>query len=674
MILLVSNTLESTDQYKVVPFEDAYNIIKSWDVIQFDTETSGRDPHLCELLCYQLGNDSSDARVVIDAKDYPITLFKDILESKLIIGQNLKFDLQFLYNYEIVPRKIWDTMIVEQLLHLGYDSKFFRVSLKAIAERRLGIDIDKTVRGEIIWRGLDSNVVIYAAGDVTYLEKIYEQQLQECKDKSCYNGAKLENSFVAVIAYLEWCGIHLDVNKWKTKMQKDENGNKEALENLNKWAISFNMQHKDFPIKMYKIPDASLFEEFNTGPICTVNWSSAQQVIPIVEALGFDVSAVDKKTGESKKSVNAKILIKQKGVNDEFIKLYLAVKETEIVCNTFGQKYLDAINPITNRIHTVFRQLGASSGRMSCGSKNENTDLTKYKHLPKGSCQYPQLQNLPSDHDTRMAFSPEDGNLLTSCDYAALESRLGADIYNEQSMLKEYLEGSGDIHSLTAKHCFKELKDVPVKDIKKLYPDLRKRAKPVEFSQQFGGSARAIQNSLGCSMQEAKEIAQNYNEGFKGISEFRKKGAAFVRKYGYVLITPVTGHKIYWEDFDKWTKIESIPDDIRRATYSKQELKEHNMAISKWERLSLNSPTQGTGACIIKLSNIMFFKWIISSNLFGKVKLCNIVHDENVIEYPKELKDVVVPKLVECMENAASVFCKKLPIPAEPETGLGWIH
>ena len=98
------------------------------------------------------------------------------------------------------------------------------------------------------------------------------------------------------------------------------------------------------------------------------------------------------------------------------------------------------------------------------------------------------------------------------------------------------------------------------------------------------------------------------------------------------------------------------------------------MAISKWERLSLNSPTQGTGACIIKLSNIMFFKWIISNNLFGKVKLCNIVHDENVIEYPKELKDVVVPKLVECMENATSVFCKKLPIPAEPETGLGWIH
>ena len=75
---------------------------------------------------------------------------------------------------------------------------------------------------------------------------------------------------------------------------------------------------------------------------------------------------------------------------------------------------------------------------------------------------------------------------MTSCDYNALESRLGADIYQEQSMIDEYLHGSGDIHSLTAKHCFPdELKDIEVKDIKKLRPDLRSQAKPVEFSQQF---------------------------------------------------------------------------------------------------------------------------------------------------------------------------------------------
>lgn len=97
-----------------------------------------------------------------------------------------------------------------------------------------------------------------------------------------------------------------------------------------------------------------------------------------------------------------------------------------------------------------------------------------------------QLQNLPSDKVTRSCFVPESGNLMTSCDYSALESRLGADIYNEPSMIEEYLHGTGDIHSLTAKHCFpKELEGIEVKDIAKVRPDLRSRAKPVEFSQQF---------------------------------------------------------------------------------------------------------------------------------------------------------------------------------------------
>jgi DNA polymerase I-like protein with 3'-5' exonuclease and polymerase domains len=60
--------------------------------------------------------------------------------------------------------------------------------------------------------------------------------------------------------------------------------------------------------------------------------------------------------------------------------------------------------------------------------------------------------------------------------------------------------------------------------------------------------------------------------------------------------------------------------------------------------------------------------------LFGKVLLCDLIHDEAVVEYPKELKDIVVPKLKECMESSAAALCKKLPIPAKPETGDHWIH
>ena len=675
MIYLVSKdkSLFTSENYKILEVEEALSKVHNWDCIQFDTETSGRDAHICDILCYQLGNDTTDERIVVDNTHYPVTIFKEELESKLLIGHNLKFDIQFLYKYSIIPSKVWDTMIIEQLLHLGFSSATFRVSLKEVAYRRLNVDMDKSTRGEIIWRGLDEKVILYSAYDVVYLEQIYKQQLKECNYTKCLNGAKLENSFVPTLAYMEWCGIHLDVKKWTDKMKKDEESYNKALNALNAWAVKYSQEHPEFP-KMYKEAELYLFEEMNTGPTCIINWSSSRQVIPIMEALGFKVDDEDKKTGKAKKSVQEKVIIKQKGINDEFLKLYFDVKQAKIVCDTFGQKYIDSINPITNRIHTTFKQLGASSGRMSCGSTQENTDLKKYKHLGKGNCTFPQLQNLPSDHETRMAFTPMSGNLLASADYSALESRLGADIYNEESMLEEYLHGSGDIHSLTAKHIFKELANVPVKEIKEKYPEFRKKAKPVEFSQQFGGSAKAIQNSLGCSYQEAKEIADNYNNGFKGIAEFKKKGSSFVRSNGYVLISSVTGNRIYWEDWHKWREIEDTPEYIRNKEYSKEEIREHNMAASKWDRMSLNSPTQGTGACIVKLAAYKFFKWILQNNLFNKVLLCNMVHDEIVIEFPENIKEEAVNALTKAMETSASVFCKKLPIPAEAEVGLGWIH
>ena len=290
-------------------------------------------------------------------------------------------------------------------------------------------------------------------------------------------------------------------------------------------------------------------------------------------------------------------------------------------------------------------------------------------------CIYPQLQNLPSDEFTRASFIPEEGNLMTSCDYAALESRLGADIYNEQAMIEEYLHGSGDIHSLTAKACFpKELEGIEVKDIKKLRPDLRSRAKPVEFSQQFGGSAEAIRRSLGCSKKEAQEIADAYNSGFKGIAKFKEKGADFVSKHGYIVLCKYTGHKTYWEDFKKWKTIEGEDPDVLENVYSDAALKEHRSAASKWFRKALNSPTQGSGIIILKYAMVLFFKWIVENGYFGKVLLCDLIHDEAVIEYPEELVDIVPNKLKEFMELSSSKFCKKLPIPAVPETGKCWIH
>jgi DNA polymerase-1 len=242
-------------------------------------------------------------------------------------------------------------------------------------------------------------------------------------------------------------------------------------------------------------------------------------------------------------------------------------------------------------------------------------------------------------------------------------------------MIKEYLEGSGDIHSLVASICFKdELEGIPVKDIKKLRPDLRTKAKGPEFASQFGGGAKAIASSIGCSKKEAEEIAEAYKQGFKGITTFKEVGGNLVKQLGYVLMTKKTGHKMYWEDWDKWKRIHSFPDYEAFFMFSAKELDEHRKAEAKWERMALNAPTQGSGAVIIKYACILLFKWILQNNYFNKVLLCNIVHDEIVIEFPKELESIAVPKLVELMETASSKFCEKLPIPAEPSTGDHWIH
>ena len=679
--------------YVCITTEESLEMMHGWGVIQVDTETSGRDPHLCRLLCIQFGNDKADARIVVDCTTVNVCLYKELLESRMLVFQNGKFDLQFLYNHHIIPMKVYDTMIVEQLLHLGYPNGHISYSLKEIAWRRLQINIDKTVRGEIQWRGLDKEVIMYAAGDVTYLEKIMWSQVNDLKAKGLMKAARIECDFIPAIAYLEWCGIHLDRDKWKAKMEKDKKNLEESIKALDDFVVS-DPKNSKFT---YVNTQGDLFSGFDLSPKCTIKWSSSPQVVAFAKHLGFDTKVQDKKTGEDKESAMEKHLKKQKKVNPEFIRLYFGKGEpgdkdyypgysgSFKVVSSFGQGHLNAINPVTDRIHTVYKQLGAASGRMSCGSQQPNTDLAKVNKVKPSDCTYPNMQQLPHDAETRACFTAPDGYLWSSCDFSALESRLGADIYNEPSMINEYLHGSGDIHSLVAKYCFpEELKDVDVKDIKKLYPHLRSRAKGPEFAMQFGGSAFAIQNSLGCSLEEAEQIAEAYWKGFKGIANFKKKGSDFVRKNGYILMCAYSGHKMFWWDHEKWLErqksfTQEFWEEYRKkhkgtGDWVAQEVREHFQAASKWDRMALNSVTQGSGIVILKIAMTNFFRWIVEQGYFGKVELAALVHDESNVIFPEELKEVVPPMQSKCMEDAAALICTKLPIPAKPDVDLYWKH
>lgn len=728
MIYLVSKQTElfNSNLYKCLSVEESLELMQDWKVIQLDTETTGRDAHVNDLLLVQIGNDKADARIVIDTTTVDIKRYKDKLENTLCILQNAKFDLQFFYNYNIIIRKVYDIMIVEQFLHLGYPAgltlsedeycrrkctypyheifnkenlnKYCQLSyaLDAIAKNRLGITIDKTIRSQIIWRGIDDAVIKYGAGDVTYLERLMWSQIKDLKEiPNAMIGAKIECDFTPVIAYLEWCGIKLDEEKWKIKMQKDKKHLEESIEALNQFVIDTPILRKHFS---YTDTQGDLFTGFDLTPKVNINWSSSPQVAKVAKLLGFNVSTIDKKTGEDKESAMEKQLTGQKGINDEFLRLYFGQgKEgkpdyfpgysgSAKVVSSFGQGHLNAINPNTGRIHTVYRAIGTISGRMSSGSKQPNTDLAKLKHISEKDCKYPNMQQLPHDEETRACFVAEKGNLFCSCDYAAMEARIGADVYNEHKLLDEFLYGSGDTHAAYAKAVFvDELKDIDTKDVKSKRPDLRSKVKSIEFAVQFGSDGTAVAPQLKISVEEARKLVQNLLDGMTGLKNFKSKGSKFVLDNGFVEILPQTGHRGYWFDWQHWKEQEKLHtkefwDEYKtchKGTGDKiaQEVKEHFQAKSKWcDRMSLNLPTQGGGAVVLKEAMITLYNWIIENGYWGKILFCNFTHDECNTEFPEELKDIYPQIVAKFMQEAAAKYYHKLPIPAVPEVDTCWRH
>lgn len=204
-----------------------------------------------------------------------------------------------------------------------------------------------------------------------------------------------------------------------------------------------------------------------------------------------------------------------------------------------------------------------------------------------------------------------------------------------------------------------------------------------DCSQQFGGSAFAIQNAKGCSLEEAERFEKAYAEGFPGIAKFKAKGSKEVRSKGYILLNPITGHKSYWANFrnwklqqqhytqEFWEEYRTVHKPAKDNVYI--EVKKHFQEVSKYDRKALNSVTQGTGAIILKDSQIAVFHYIVQHGFFGKCRLANLTHDECNWEFPESFTDF--PKIVEdFMEQSAAKYCKSVPIPAVAEVSDHWVH
>lgn len=664
MIYLVTKqqSLWTSDRYKVISAEEALELLSPLSVVELDTETMGLDPYTKELLTVQLG--CAEFQVVIDCTSVDIHLFKEYMENpqRMFLGWNIKFDLKFLYHQRIIPMRVYDGYLAEKLLWLGYPAGMHEMSLKAASINYLGVDMDKSVRGKIIQTGLTEDVIVYAAGDVSYLGKIRDKQLEQLEAKGLLKAIDFENEFVKCLAYIEYCGAKLDVGKWRIKMTADLNNLERYKAELNDWVEESEYSSNYCSVNM----QGDLFNGFDTKPRCHINWTSSQQVIPLFEELGLNLKVLDKKTKHYKKSVDIKV-VEPQASKSPLIPIYIKYKKAAIIVNTFGQKFLNLINPVTGRIHANFNQLGTDTGRLS------STE--------------PNLQNLPHDAQTRACFVSDKGNRWISADYSGQESYLMASMANDEAMLDELINGSGDLHSLTAKMVFQQIpRDMPLKDIKKNFKDLRQEAKGYEFCFNYGGQDSTLIRNYGLDAKRAKEIYENYMSGFAGLKRYQDFRRVDVMRKGYILLSKITGHKAYIYDYDELKRQMEKQDDPDFWAYYR-EMKQENPECdtvqgvrrlarrkAESEKQSINYPIQAAGALCFKLASIKLFNWLLKNGLLFKVKYCIPVHDEINLEAPDEISEEVADILVKCMVSAGKPFCTRAHLGADVEIGDHWIH
>ena len=578
-------------KFKCISIEESLQILNPLTIVGLDTETTGTEIWQGKLLTLQLGN--KDNQVVIDCLTININYYKSYLESdRLFIIHNAKFDLRWLYKEHIIIRNVYDTYLAEKILYLGFPPGIISLSLQACCDRYLHIYLDKTVRGKI-HAGMTEEVIIYAANDVVYLEDIMNLQLITIRARNQIGALKIENNFVRVLAYIEFCGIRLDPIKWKAKMDKDTERLRIAEQKLNDWVINYVLEKNDSSLiaknydinkkgKAAKLPDnvyvvipqPSLFSEFNTGPKCIINWNSSQQVIKLFEELGFNLLVKDKKTGKMKKSVESKYIELQKDVSS-IAPLYLEYSAAFKVVTSFGQNFLDAINPVTKRIHPTFNQM-MDTGRLSCGSggkgkggKTKDDDIAEEFDESKDTSIQPNdksvnIQQLPATEETRAAFIPADGHMLIDCDYGDQEGHVFTELSNDKEWIAFYNDpNQRDGHSFVAKMCFpKELDGIDEKDVKKERKDLRDLAKKARFCFNYNGQAPTMATNCNIPIDFATEIYNNYFKRFHGIANYFKVQKRDMWNNGYILISKITGLRAYIYDWPILRGIEKRKNSI----------------------------------------------------------------------------------------------------------------
>ena len=334
----------------------------------------------------------------------------------------------------------------------------------------------------------------------------------------------------------------------------------------------------------------------------------------------FDVRGLPtaglKKTRSGFYSTNAKVLGDLS--YDPLVKDVLDYRERAKIKST----YLDALPELIRgdgRIHTSLNQTVAATGRLSSSE--------------------PNLQNIPTrsalGHRVRTAFTVPEGSFFLACDYSQIELRLLAHLSADEHLVAAFNEGE-DFHAATAARVF----GVPVSEVT---PQLRSRAKAVNFGIVYGQQAFGLASSLKIGRAEAQSMIDRYFEAYPGVREFLDAQVAFAKAHKYV--STMYGRKRHTKDIDN-----------------------RNFQLRSFaERTAMNHPMQGTAADIIKIAMVRVAERLRQEGLHAKLVLQ--IHDELDFEVPQNEVEALSALVRETMEGVAKL---RVPLLADVSVGANW--
>lgn len=397
---------------------------------------------------------------------------------------------------------------------------------------------------------------------------------------------KIEMPLVRVLASMERAGMYVDPARLAA--QSDELvGQIQALE--------------------ARIRELAGGEEFNLA-------SPMQLSRILFDKLGLPTAGL-KKTQRGYYSTNAKVL-EDLAKDHEIVRLILEFREKTKIKST----YLDTLGPLRRhdgRVHTTYNQTITATGRLSSSN--------------------PNLQNIPTrselGHAVKRAFSVEEGSVFVAIDYSQIELRLLAHLSGDEHLVSAFNEGE-DFHAETAARVF----GVPVDEVT---PQLRSRAKAVNFGIVYGQQAYGLSQTLDIPMAEAREMIDAYFRAYPGVRTYLDETVAFAKQTGYA-------ETMYG----------------RRRPIPELRIPAQRMF---GERTAMNHPMQGSAADIIKIAMVRVADRLRAEGFSAKMILQ--VHDELDFECPVGEVDALIAMVREEMEGVAEL---RVPLIADASIGETW--